>query len=70
LRAVPASERGKRFPGLQMFIDPDECIDCGACMSECPEAPIYLDDDVPAEQRDDIARNAKFFAERLSSARR
>ncbi len=47
--------------GPQLFIDPDECIDCGACLSECPVAAIYLDDDVPAEHRDDIARNAKFF---------
>jgi ferredoxin len=45
-----------------MFIDPDVCIDCGACISECPVAAIYLDDDVPPEHRDDIARNAKFFA--------
>jgi hypothetical protein len=61
LRAVPEPQRAQRFPGIQMFIDPDECIDCGACMAECPVAAIYLDDDVPAEHRGDIARNAKFF---------
>jgi ferredoxin len=61
LKQVPAAERGKRFPGIQMFIDPDECIDCAACMSECPVAAIYLDDHVPAEHRGDIARNAAFF---------
>jgi ferredoxin len=70
LRAVPTSERNKQFPGIQMFIDPDECICCGACVSECPEAAIYLDDDVPPQHRADIARNAQFFANRLSSARR
>ena len=47
--------------GVQMFIDPDDCIDCGACVAECPVAAIYLDDDVPAEHRADIARNAAFF---------
>jgi ferredoxin len=61
LRAVPEAERGNAFAGVQLFIDPDECIDCGACVAECPEAAIYLDDDVPAEHRDDIARNAEFF---------
>ena len=64
LRAVPEAERGRAFPGVQMFIDPDECIDCGACVAECPVAAIYLDDDVPAEHREDIARNAEFFRRR------
>ena len=50
--------RGSR---LQMFIDPDECIDCGACVAECPVAAIYLDVDVPEQHRGDIARNAEFF---------
>jgi NAD-dependent dihydropyrimidine dehydrogenase PreA subunit len=49
------------FPGVQLFIDPDACTDCGACVAECPVAAIYLDDDVPAEHRDDIARNVAFF---------
>lgn len=62
LRQIGGSDRAARFPGIQMFIDPDVCIDCGACIAECPVAAIYLDDDVPAEHRDDIARNAKFFS--------
>ncbi len=61
VRQVPAAERGKRFPGIQMFIDPDECIDCGACVAECPVAAIYLDDDVPKQHHGDIERNARFF---------
>jgi ferredoxin len=61
LRAVPAADRGTRFPGIQMFIDPDECIYCSACVAECPVAAIYLDTDVPTEHRDDIERNATFF---------
>jgi ferredoxin len=61
LRAVPPAERGARFPGIQMFIDPDECIDCGACTSECPVNAIYLDTDVPTEYCGDIERNAAFF---------
>lgn len=61
LRQVPPAERGTRFAGVQMFIDPDVCIDCGACVSECPVSAIYLDDEVPPEHRADIARNARFF---------
>ena len=69
LRQVPASERGKQFPGIQMFIDPDDCIDCGACVAECPVEAIYLDDDVPKEHQEDIERNAKFFRTLRTSGR-
>ncbi len=62
LRAVPRAERGARFPGLQLFIDPDECIDCGACAAECPADAIYDEHSVPREHHGDIARNAEFFA--------
>ncbi len=61
LREVPEAERAARFAGTQLFIDPDDCFDCGACVAECPEDAIYRDDDVPSEHRDDIARNARFF---------
>ena len=30
-----------------LYIDPDECIDCGACVPECPVEAIHLDQDVP-----------------------
>jgi ferredoxin len=30
------------------YIDPDTCIDCGACVPECPWAAIFPEDDVPS----------------------
>jgi ferredoxin len=30
------------------YIDPDVCIDCGACVPECPFAAIFPEDEVPA----------------------
>jgi ferredoxin len=45
----------------QLYINPDECIDCGACEPECPVNAIFPEDDVPAEWRDFIARNAAAF---------
>jgi NAD-dependent dihydropyrimidine dehydrogenase PreA subunit len=41
----------------QGFIDPDECIDCGACESACPVKAIYPQDTVPAEWRHFIDLN-------------
>jgi len=29
-----------------LVINPDECIDCGVCVPECPEEAIYQTDDV------------------------
>lgn len=42
----------------QLFIDPDECIDCNACVADCPWEAIYADVDVPAELEPDVALNA------------
>jgi len=33
--------------GRMLVIDPDECIDCGACEPECPVEAIYPEDAVP-----------------------
>jgi len=44
--------------GEQMlFIHPDECIDCGACVSECPVEAIYHEDDVPDQWKPYIELN-------------
>ena len=46
--------------GEQMlYIDPDTCIDCGACVPECPVEPIFYEDDLPTGQREFIALNAE-----------
>jgi ferredoxin len=30
------------------YIDPDTCIDCGACVPECPYGAIFPEDEVPS----------------------
>jgi ferredoxin len=30
-----------------VYIDPDTCIDCGACIPECPYGAIFPEDEVP-----------------------
>jgi ferredoxin len=33
-----------------LYINPDECIDCGACEPACPVEAIYAVDDLPSDQ--------------------
>lgn len=32
-----------------LFIDPEVCIDCGACISSCPVDAIFAEEDLPDE---------------------
>ncbi|MBL4689795.1 MAG: ferredoxin family protein [Nannocystaceae bacterium] len=35
--------------GEMLYIDPDECIDCGACVPECPVEAIFDETELPDE---------------------
>jgi ferredoxin len=61
IEAVPHDERRRRFPALQLYIDPETCICCGACVPECPVEAIFDEDDVPQVYRGSIEANAAFF---------
>lgn len=47
--------------GKQLYIDPEECIDCGACEPECPVEAIFEESEVPEEWTSDIAKNYEYF---------
>lgn len=44
----------------QYYINPDECIDCGACEPECPVEAIFSEDAVPENMTKYIKRNAQY----------
>jgi ferredoxin len=46
-----------KFPN-QLYIHPEECIDCGACEPECPWEAIFEDASVPEVFKEDIELNA------------
>ena len=48
-----------------LFINPSECIDCGACESACPSSAIYEASAVPRQWRNFIAINANFYGQRV-----
>ena len=45
----------------QLFINPDECIDCGACESVCPVNAIFSDAEVPEKWKSFIQKNADYY---------
>jgi ferredoxin len=45
--------------GLQLYIDPEECIHCYACMPECPVEAIFPQEDVPAQWTAFVQLNAE-----------
>src|SRR6266850_7319361 len=42
----------------QLFIHPDECIDCGACEPVCPVKAIFTEDETPEQSKQFIERQA------------
>ena len=51
------------------YIDPDECIDCGACEPECPVTAIFAEDALPEKWNNFIQINADFFKKYAAVAR-
>ena len=44
-----------------LYIDPAECIDCGACEPACPVEAIFEEDAVPDKWKDYIKKNYDRF---------
>ena len=50
-----------------LYIDPNECIDCGACEPECPVNAIFPEDQVPPEWAKYTELNARWFVDKASA---
>jgi ferredoxin len=44
-----------------LYIHPDECVDCDACVPVCPVTAIFPEDDLPSEWKQFTAVNAEWF---------
>jgi NAD-dependent dihydropyrimidine dehydrogenase PreA subunit len=51
----------------QLYIDPDECIDCGACEPECPVNAIFPEDSLPAEWAQYTELDARWYKDKDSA---
>jgi ferredoxin len=50
----------------QLYIDPEECTDCDACVETCPVDAITPEDMVPSEWPNYIEINAAYFREKAA----
>ena len=58
----PTKDSAEFEAATQLYIDPDECIDCGACVDPCPVDAIFDEADLPAEWEKFTQSNADYFA--------
>ncbi|MGH3613352.1 MAG: 4Fe-4S dicluster domain-containing protein [Pseudonocardia sp.] len=60
--AIHPGPRDTIFPATeQLYINPAECIDCGACEPTCPVEAIYPADELPPELAGSLIANHKYF---------
>ena len=50
-----------------LVIDPEECIDCGACEPECPVNAIFPEDSLPAEWAQYTELDARWYKDKDSA---
>ena len=44
-----------------LYIHPDECIDCGACVPACPVEAIFALDETPEKWKEYIQLNTDYY---------
>src|SRR5690606_14872883 len=59
----PRKDEPEFETATMLYIHPDECIDCGACVPACPVAAIYDSvESTPASQKTLVEANAVYRA--------
>jgi len=62
---IPPRKDEAEFATAEMlYIPPDECIDCGACVPACPVEAIFALDETPARWSDFIQKNSEYYQSR------
>ncbi|MDE2702238.1 MAG: ferredoxin family protein [Chloroflexota bacterium] len=57
----PRTDEDEFESAEMLYIDPIECIDCGACEPACPVEAIYPDFDLPDDKAEWLQVNADYF---------
>jgi NAD-dependent dihydropyrimidine dehydrogenase PreA subunit len=51
----------------KLFIDPNECIDCGACEPECPVNAIFPEESLPVEWANYTQIDATWYTDKAAA---
>jgi ferredoxin len=57
----PKQDEADFEAAAQLFIDPEACIDCGACVPVCPTNSIFILEELPADKADFAGQNAAYY---------
>lgn len=57
----PTPDEPTFFTAESLYIDPDTCIDCGACIDECPVEAIIPDDQLDERDEPYLQINADYY---------
>lgn len=58
----PTKDEDNFEEAKQLYIDPDTCIDCGACEPVCPVTAIFPEEELPDKWQEYIAINTDYYA--------
>ncbi len=57
----PRKDESDFEAATMLYINPVECIDCGACVPVCPVSAIYAEEDVPEPWTQYVKINADHY---------
>ncbi len=63
----PRTDEEKFDSEKMLYIDPEECIDCGACVPECPVEAIFPEEEVPEQWQEYIDINYQWYSRQRES---
>ncbi len=58
----PTKDEDNFEEAKQLYIEPEVCIDCGACEPVCPVTAIFAEEELPDKWNEYIAINTDYFA--------
>jgi len=60
----PTKAESKFEMAEMLYIDPVECIDCGACVPVCPVSAIFALEDLPEKWDSFTQKNAEYYVKK------